>query len=147
MSIKSLEQSMNQVLADMNLLYRKLQNYHWNIKGKEFFVLHAKLEEFYDGVNGQIDEVAEQLLMLGGQPLGRMEDYLKIGKIQEAANEKVSADVVFKSVLADFEYMKASLVSLKKEADDAGIYELSALADSLIAPYSKNIWMLKQSQE
>ena len=36
---------LNLLLSDLNVFYRKLQNYHWNIKGKDFFVCHAKLEE------------------------------------------------------------------------------------------------------
>ena len=42
---------LNLLLSDLNVFYRKLQNYHWNIKGKDFFVFHAKLEEYYDKIN------------------------------------------------------------------------------------------------
>ena len=68
---------LNGFLADLNIFYRKLQNFHWNIQGKEFFVLHAKLEEYYDDVNLQIDEIAEHILMLGKEPLGTMKEYLE----------------------------------------------------------------------
>ena len=44
--MSKLVSNLNQLLADLNVLYRKVQNYHWNIKGKEFFQLHAKLEEY-----------------------------------------------------------------------------------------------------
>ena len=29
--------NLNTFLSDLNVFYRKLQNYHWNIKGKDFF--------------------------------------------------------------------------------------------------------------
>ena len=38
---------LNQFLADLNVFYRKLQNYHWNIQGKDFFQ-----EKFIVQVNG-----------------------------------------------------------------------------------------------
>ena len=38
--------NLNTFLSDLNVFYRKLQNYHWNIKGKDFFVIHGKLEEY-----------------------------------------------------------------------------------------------------
>ena len=104
--MSKLVSNLNQLLADLNVLYRKVQNYHWNIKGKEFFQLHAKLEEYYDYINEQVDEVAEKILMIGGQPLGRLKDYLEISKIQEAENVKISAADVLDSIEKDFKYIK-----------------------------------------
>lgn len=142
--MKDLIKDLNQLLADLNLLYRKLQNYHWNVRGKDFFVLHSKLEEYYNYVNKDIDQLAEQILMLEGQPLGSMKDYLEIGKIVEAANEQLGSKVIIENVLKDFTYCKEQLLSIKKKADGESVYEVSAMADSMIAMYSKSIWMLKQ---
>ena len=75
---------LNQFLSDLVVFYRKVQNYHWNVKGKDFFVVHSKLEEYYDEINEQIDEVGEHILILGGEPLGTMKDYLTNTKIAEA---------------------------------------------------------------
>lgn len=137
--------NLNNFLADLNVLYRKLQNYHWNVSGKRFFVLHEKLEEYYDNVNEQIDEVAEQILMLGGQPLGKMKDYIALSKIQEAENEKISGKKVLEEVLKDFSYMKKSIVAIKKDADEEEVYEVSAMMDGFLGHYSKAIWMISQS--
>ena len=56
--------NLNTFLSDLNVFYRKLQNYHWNIKGKDFFVIHSKLEEYYNEINTEIDELAEHILTL-----------------------------------------------------------------------------------
>ena len=89
-----LENKLNEFLADLNVFYRKLQNYHWNVQGKDFFQVHAKLEELYNEINEQIDEIAEHILILGGQPLGTVKDYLDISTIKEAENktDEVSTD-------------------------------------------------------
>lgn len=42
--------SLNSLLADLNVFFRKLQNYHWNVEGKDFFIVHEKLEEYYDSI-------------------------------------------------------------------------------------------------
>ena len=55
---------LNILLADLNVFYRKLQNYHWNIEGDEFFWVHEKLEEYYNAIHEQIDEIAEHILMV-----------------------------------------------------------------------------------
>ena len=44
-------EDLNLFLANLNVFYRKLQNYHWNIKGEDFFNVHVKLEELYDDIN------------------------------------------------------------------------------------------------
>ena len=145
--MNQLVNKLNQYLADLNVLYRKLQNFHWNVKGKQFFVLHGKLEEYYDGVNDQIDEVAEAILMLEGQPLGTMKDYLELSKIKEASNAPISGDDVMDAILEDFKYVLDSAVSIKELADNDNVYMISAMMDDIMANYMKAIWMLKQSKE
>ena len=95
-------EDLNLFLANLNVLYRKLQNYHWNIKGEDFFNVHAKLEELYDDINEQIDEVAEHILIIDGQPLGTMNDYLEISQIKEAKNEKKFSREIFETILKDY---------------------------------------------
>lgn len=76
--MNNLEQSLNELLSDLNVFFRKLQNYHWNVEGMDFFQMHEKLEEYYNEVNASIDEIAEHILILGGQPLrnnGRLFKY------------------------------------------------------------------------
>lgn len=143
----ALIKELNEFLSDLNVLYRKLQNYHWNVKGKSFFVLHSKLEEYYNGVNSEIDKVAEKILMLGGQPLGTMKDYLNISSIKEAENAKVTGDVVLKNLLEDFSYCKQKAEAIKVKADDSNAYIISSYMDEVIDEYSKACWMLKQSME
>lgn len=136
---------LNEYLADLNVFYRKLQNYHWNIEGREFFVLHAKLEEYYNEINEQIDEVAEYILSLGGEPLGTMKDYLNISKIAEAQNVKVKSDTVYTEIIKDFTHLLDCANKIKQEADKIGDTQTSTFMDEFIAGYSKKLWMLKQS--
>lgn len=143
----NLLKDLNVFLADLNVLYRKIQNYHWNIKGPRFYVMHAKLEEYYNGINIQIDEVAEKMLMLGGQPLATMKDYLAITNITEAANEKIECTTVIANVLKDFDHMITLASKLKSSADSASCYLISAYMDSVIGEYSKAVWMLNQSHD
>lgn len=136
---------LNEFLSDLNVYFRKLQNFHWNVQGKDFFVMHEKLEEYYDELAVQIDEVAEHILMLDGQPLGTMQDYLNVSKMQEAKNEKVGSDVVFKELIEGYTHLLTKVKELKKEADEESCYATSSLMDGYILDYKKKLWMLKQS--
>lgn len=145
--MNELSKKLNSFLADLAVFYRKLQNYHWNIIGKDFFVLHAKLEEYYDEINEQIDEIAEHILILGKQPLGTMNDYLEITSIQEAKNEKIEDKQMITKILADFETLLQKAIQIKELAEEKKSYNTSSLMDNYITDYSKKLWMLKQSME
>ena len=140
-----LEQCLNELLSDLNVFYRKLQNYHWNIQGNDFFVIHSKLEEYYDEVNEQIDEVAEHILILGGQPLGTMKDYIENTSIVEAKNKKIKSDAIFHNIVNDLGMLLKKVTEIKEEADAQKQYATSSLMDKYIEDYSKKTWMLKQS--
>ena len=145
--MNELSKELNSFLADLAVFYRKLQNYHWNIIGKEFFVLHAKLEEYYNQINEQIDEIAEHILILGKQPLGTMNDYLEITSIQEAKNEKIEDKQMITKILTDFETLLQKAIQIKELAEEKKSYNTSSLMDNYITDYSKKLWMLKQSME
>jgi len=140
-------QNLNTFLSDLNVFYRKLQNYHWNIKGKDFFTIHSKLEEYYNEVNKKIDEVAEHILAIGGQPLGTLKDYLSNTKIVEAENKKVDSNVILNEIIKDYSMLLQDTKNLKKLADENSEYKTSALMDSFIEEYIKTLWMLKQCNE
>ena len=136
--------NLNELLSDLNVFYRKLQNYHWNIKGKNLFTIHSKFEEYYNEVNEQIDEIAEHILSLGYQPLGTMKDYLQISKISEAENEKICEDDVFTNVMQDMQIILDRLLTIKKLSDQNNEYMTSSLCDEYMLEYSKKIWIMKQ---
>ena len=143
--MEDLVKNLNCLLADLNVFYRKLQNYHWNVKGKDFFTMHEKLEEYYDEINEQIDEVAEHILMLNNEPLGTMKDYLDNTCITEAKNEKIDECEVIKNIIADYNTLFKKVSEIKEEADNQKEYGTSSLMDNYISLYMKNLWMINQT--
>ena len=138
-----LENKLNEFLADLNIFYRKLQNYHWNIEGNDFFQVHAKLEELYDKINEQIDEIAEHIAILGGQPLGTMKDYLEKSSIKEAENKKIKSEEIYNNILSDYEELLKKTIEIKEKSENEKEYSTSSLIDDYIKEYGKIIWMLK----
>ena len=144
--MEQVNKNLNQFLADLNVFFRKLQNYHWNIEGKDFFVIHEKLEEYYDCVADEIDEIAEHILINGAQPLGTLKDYLQVTKIQEAENKKVTREIIFNNLIADFGTLLSTTKQIKESADNVKDYATSSLMDEYILKYSKKLWMLNQGK-
>lgn len=145
--MEELIKNLNVFLSDLNVFYRKLQNYHWNVYGKDFFVVHEKLEEYYDEINEQIDEIAEHILMLGGIPLGTMQDYLNNTCIVEAKNERINDCEIYKNIIKDYETLNKKVIQIKEEADSKKQYATSSLMDNYISSYIKHLWMLNKTIE
>lgn len=137
-------ENLNLFLANLNVFYRKLQNYHWNIKGEDFFNVHLKLEEYYNDTNEQIDEVAEHILIIDGEPLGTMNDYLKITQIKEAKNEKICSNEIFNNILKDYNILLENVTNIKEDAENDKKYATSALMDEYLLDFGKKVWMIKQ---
>ena len=140
--MEGIVKKLNEFLSDLEMLNVKLQNYHWNVIGKGFFTTHEKLEEYYDEVREQRDEVAEHILSLGHQPLGTMKDFMENSKIREAKNEQIKSIDIMENVIHDLQELKQKAVQIKQEAEDKEYYATSTLMDDYLANYSKKIWML-----
>lgn len=139
---KELVQAVNQQVANWTVLYVKLHNYHWYIKGKNFFTLHAKFEELYNEANTHVDELAERILALEAKPVATMKEVLETSSLKEATGKENEEQMV-QSVVDDFEKMVDELqeaIELAEEAKDEGTGDmLIAVKQSL----KKHIWMLK----
>lgn len=139
-----MENKLNLFLSNLVVEYHKLQNFHWYIKGKDFFQVHAKLEELYNHINTSIDEVAENLLMIGGKPVGSLKEVLTIAQIEEAEDKAIKSKDIFNEVLDDFEYLLDQAIDIKVNADEENNYLISALMDDYIKQFKKSIWMISQ---
>ncbi|MBY8909064.1 DNA starvation/stationary phase protection protein, partial [Salinicoccus roseus] len=63
---QEVREALNLQVANFTVLWTKLHNYHWYVKGHNFFSLHDKFEELYDTASTYVDELAERLLAIGG---------------------------------------------------------------------------------
>lgn len=136
---------LNEFLCDLEVMNVKFQNYHWNVQGKDFFTIHEKLEEYYDEIREQIDEIGEFILSKGYQPLGTMQDFIKNSKIQEAKNERIKSLPIIENVIKDLTTLKQKVIEIKQEAEKNGDTETSTLMDDYMANYSKKLWMLNEN--
>ncbi|WP_019241764.1 MULTISPECIES: Dps family protein [Bacillus] len=133
---------MNQQLTNWTVLYTKLHNYHWYVKGANFFTLHVKFEEFYTETATYIDEIAERLLTIGGQPVATLKETLEVATIKEA-NGGESADDMVKIILQDFTTLTKDIEQLLEVAEEAKDEETADLFLGIKATLEKHIWMLQ----
>lgn len=142
-----MDKNLNKLLSDFVVMYHKLQNFHWYVKGKDFFTAHAKLEELYDEMNEGVDDVAELILMLGGSPKASLKDFLAEASIQEAKMEHKKSKDVYGEVLADYEYLLKSVKEIKRQSEEQEVDVVGVHMDDYIKNFTKTIWMIKQVVE
>ncbi len=138
----SIQDVLNKQVASWTVLYVKLHNYHWYVKGQQFFTLHAKFEELYNEAALHIDELAERLLALKGQPVATMKGCLELAQIEEAAGNETAEQMVA-AISSDF---TALIVELKQGMELADSLGDETTADMLLAIHSgleKHVWMLQ----
>lgn len=136
-----LVKKLNELLADYQLFYQNLRGLHWNIKGREFFELHVKFEEFYNDAIIKIDEIAERILTLEGEPLHTYSDYINHAEIKEEksiSNGIKGVEIVVKN-FAVLILKEREILSLAADAEDEGTVSLMS---DYITETEKTLWML-----
>lgn len=133
---------LNELLASFQTYYQNLRGIHWNIKGKRFFELHVKFEELYTDATIKVDEIAERILTLGGQPLHTFDDYLKTSKVavgKNITNDEESVRLIIAS-LSSLLKLERSILMLSDDAKDEGT---NGLMSDFISEQEKTVWMMQ----
>ena len=134
-------EDLNTLLANYQIHYQNLRGLHWNIRGKNFFELHVKFEEFYNDSQEKIDMIAERILTLGGTPMHTFEDYISKARIpvgKEVTNDEHAVQLVMTS-LKELLVIERELLKLSDEADDEGT---NSMMSDFISEQEKTVWML-----
>jgi len=139
---KQLTDIVNKQIANWSVLYIKLHNYHWFVKGPQFFTLHTKFEELYNEASLHIDELAERLLALGGAPVATMKECLQVSSVKEATGQETAEEMV-STLVNDFETMISELKEGMKIAEEVDDETTGDMLLGIHQSLEKHVWMLK----
>lgn len=139
----NLEKMLNEQVANLILFYVKLHNYHWFVKGTEFYRLHELFEDFYDEITEAYDEVAERMLMLEMKPVATLKDSLALATIKEGTGKESSREMV-ENVLNDFIHLNEKFKVALDAAEEAEDDVTADIMTTLRADFQKHIWMLRE---
>ncbi len=137
--------ALQKVLANQHLLYQKLRNFHWNVKGKVFFGLHTLFEDFYTALAEDIDVVAERIQSLGYNAKGTYEEYLKLAVIRQEPGKYPNSEAMVKTLLEDTETLIRMLRETAEIAADNGDAATEGMLTELVEKHEKQAWMLRST--
>lgn len=133
---------LNQQVANWTVAYTKLHNFHWYVKGPNFFALHEKFEELYNEASQYVDDLAERILAVGGNPVGTMKEALDLS-IFEEAGKGYSAEEMVAELSKDFTNVSQQLeeaIEVTSAAEDDVTEDMFI---GMKTDIDKHNWMLK----
>lgn len=132
---------LNVLLADYQIYYQKLRNFHWNVLGKNFFDLHNKFEEMYNDTKTKIDEVAERIVTLKYHPISKLSDYIEISTIKESSPLLTDEEMVTE-IMNDHKIILDQLDKVIDRANKAKDEGTIDMIGAYIRELEKSTWML-----
>jgi starvation-inducible DNA-binding protein len=132
---------LNKQVANWSVLYAKLHNFHWYVKGENFFTLHIKFEELYTEAGIHLDVVAERILALRSKPVATLKEQLALSSINEA-NGNESASQMVAQIVEDFETLTEELTKGIQAAEGQEDQPSADMMIQIRTSLEKHIWML-----
>jgi starvation-inducible DNA-binding protein len=133
--------ALNSLLANYTIHYQKLRNYHWNVKGSDFFDLHEQFERQYTEALQNIDDIAERIRIFGKTPMSTLKEYLEISEIKETGSQ-LTSDLMVRELLSDYRILLQfmfNVVDVAVQHSDSGTEEMVKV---FINHMEKHHWML-----
>lgn len=134
---------LNRLLANEQVLYTKLRNYHWNIESINFMEMHDFYEGQYTELAVTIDEIAERVRQVGHYAEGRMKDFLKLTDLDEG-DYTADQHEQLGNLLADHEaiirQVRTQIPKVEDEHKDIGTADFLT---GILKAHEKWAWMVR----
>lgn len=132
---------LNKLLANYQILYMNVRGFHWNVRGDNFFELHAKFEETYNELLLKVDEIAERILTLSERPLHSFSAYIERASINEE-RDITDGKKGIGHLMDSYQKLISEQRQILALAGEIGDEGTASLMSDYIKEQEKTIWML-----
>lgn len=139
---KAVAQVLSHFLADTYAIYLKTQNFHWNVKGPNFFALHLMFEKQYAELADALDEIAERIQALGFHVDASFAGLQKGCCIKDDRKPMPARKMVEKLLSAHEELIRCGR-EIAKIADTNNDQASNDLMAKRLGTHEKMAWMLR----
>ena len=133
---------LNQAVADLYVAHVALHQVHWYMRGRGFLVWHQKMDEYMEALDGQLDEISERLITLGGSPFSTLTEFLQNSEIEEEAGEYRNVEESLERVLVIYRYLSELFQKGLDVTDEEGDDVTNGIFADAKTETDKTIWML-----
>tara|TARA_R110002049_G_scaffold91538_3_gene228018 strand:+ start:182 stop:664 length:483 start_codon:yes stop_codon:yes gene_type:complete len=137
---------LSRLLADSYTLYLQTHNFHWNVTGPMFQMLHGMFELHYTELALAVDDIAERIRALGIHAPGTYSEFVSLSSIKEVAGVPKALEMV--RLLVDgheavVRTARSILPVVGKASDEAS----ADLLTQRMQLHEKTAWMLRSLLE
>ncbi len=132
---------LNVTLSTYQVFFHKLQNFHWNVMGSDFFDVHEITEKLYKESLDNIDEIAERVRVFGQTPEVSISNYLKHSIIDESSYNK-SAEYMIMDIVRDVEKLSETFLDTYESCSVHGDIGTSHMLMKMIKNLETYHWQL-----
>ena len=137
---KEVTEPLKIALANYQMLYHKLRNFHWNVDGADFFELHEEFENDYTELFDQIDVLAERIRVFNIKPMLSMKDVTDISEIDDVEKELSSREMV-EQIIKDYNILHGKLLDALDISLNVGDNVTEQMITDLMRYIEKRNWM------
>ena len=142
-TVQTVNQVLRRNLANFHVVYMRVKQFHWNVRGPHFSDYHGRFDEMAAEILPVIDDTAEKIRALGLDSPGSMQEFINLATLKETPSQDISAKDMITALLADYEQMIQEVrkdITTCEEAGDAGNADFLT---GLIQQFEKTAWMLR----
>ncbi len=143
---KPIADGLSHLLADTYTLYLKTHNYHWNVTGPMFNMLHLMFETQYNELAVAVDLIAERIRALGYPAPGSYAQYARLSAIEQSESVP-SAEEMIADLVKGQEAVIRTGRKIFPVADKAADAATTDLLTQRMQAHEKTAWMLRAMLE
>jgi starvation-inducible DNA-binding protein len=132
------------LLADTYALYLKTQNFHWNVTGKHFFMLHLAFENQYKELAEAIDLIAERIRALNVFAPASFQQFQELAGIKSETSIP-SDENMLTELCQGHEHLVNELQTMIERAEEEGDQATMDMMIERQTHHQKLAWMLRSS--
>ena len=137
-----LADSLKSLLGNTFGLYFKAHSFHWNVEGPNFAQYHEFLGDFYEDVYGSVDTIAELIRQLDVYAPTTLSKMVSLSDVVESDAIPPGVEMMRALKQENDKYL-AMLLSVYKEAEEAGEIGISNILQDRLSAHDKHAWMLR----
>ena len=142
-NIKLNTEFLNGLLANEYPLFTKTLNYHWNVTGPRFHSIHNFLEDQYNTLLAQMDDIAERVRVLGETPLGTVNEMNSKMDLDEKNGKELSSSQMLEDLYLSHMKIHEETRGFLKEMDSADDPGTEDFLVGVLKSHQMMSWMLK----
>ena len=143
---ESLETKLLSIFSNLYALYLKTQNYHWNLTGPHFISIHKLLEEHYEQMAEEVDELAESIRTLDIKVPANF-NFLGENAEIEAAKHEAAWAVQLEDLRDSHKVLQRIINNVLGSKMLDGLYAQEDLLVNLLKSHRKMLWMLNSLEK